>query len=155
MGNQNGYPSDISADPTEMGSERKKEMKPEIKFNENKEDVPIRNHVSHEAHSGHSPSSVSRLQTPSRSKPEGTVLTPALELAPIVKLQPQGSEPSAFQADPGDLLRCHNGFSARGDASCYFYQALPNYYLSTLDIKILRAAFGSYSNLPSTILPRV
>ena len=94
---------DISTNPSEVGSERKKEKKPEIKFNENREDVPIRNHVSHEAHSGHSPSSVSRLKTPSQNKPEATVLTPAPELAPIVKLQPQGSETSAFQADTGDV----------------------------------------------------
>ena len=111
MGNQNGYPSDISADLTDVGSERKKEMKPEIKFNENQEDVTIRNHVSHEAHSGHSPNSVSRLQTSSQNKPEAA---PAPEIASIVKLQPQGSEPSAFQADTGDVLRCHNRFSAGG-----------------------------------------
>ena len=114
MGNQNDYPSDISADPTDVGRERKKEKKPEIKFDENKEDVLIKNHVSHEAHSGHSLGSVSRLQTPSQNKPEAT---PAPEIAPIVKLQPQGSEPCAFQADtetyygvkmdsqPGAMLR--------------------------------------------------
>lgn len=37
----------------------------------------------------------------------------------------------------------------------YFYQALLHYYLSPLDIRILRAAFGDYSMFPSTILPRV
>ena len=53
MGSPKGYPSTISPNPSEVGSERKKEKKPEIKFNENQEDVPIRNHVSHEAHSSH------------------------------------------------------------------------------------------------------
>jgi len=37
----------------------------------------------------------------------------------------------------------------------YFYQALLHYYLSPLDIRILKAAFGSFSSFPSTILPRV
>ncbi|KAF1841311.1 RING finger domain-containing protein [Cucurbitaria berberidis CBS 394.84] len=37
----------------------------------------------------------------------------------------------------------------------FFYQALLHYYLSPLDIRILKAAFGNYANLPSTILPRV
>lgn len=37
----------------------------------------------------------------------------------------------------------------------YFYQALLHYYLSPLDIRILKAAFGDFSSLPSTILPRV
>lgn len=41
------------------------------------------------------------------------------------------------------------------DAPFYFYQALQHYYLSPLDIRILRAAFGNYSSFPSTILPRV
>jgi hypothetical protein len=37
----------------------------------------------------------------------------------------------------------------------YFYQALLHYYLSPLDIRILKAAFGQFSSFPSTILPRV
>ncbi|KAL4918927.1 hypothetical protein BDW62DRAFT_180110 [Aspergillus aurantiobrunneus] len=41
------------------------------------------------------------------------------------------------------------------DQPYYFYQALPHYYLSPLDIRILKAAFGDYSLFPATILPRV
>jgi len=41
MGNPKGYHSDIFADLPEVGSERRKEKKPEIKFNENQEDLPI------------------------------------------------------------------------------------------------------------------
>ncbi|KAE8365478.1 hypothetical protein BDV27DRAFT_126802 [Aspergillus caelatus] len=37
----------------------------------------------------------------------------------------------------------------------YFYQALPHFYLSPLDIRILKTAFGDYSSFPATILPRV
>lgn len=37
----------------------------------------------------------------------------------------------------------------------YFYHALPNFFLSPLDIRILKAAFGEFSAFPSTILPRV
>ena len=40
-------------------------------------------------------------------------------------------------------------------ADYYFYQALLHYYLSPLDIRILKAAFGDFSSFPSTILPRV
>jgi len=39
--------------------------------------------------------------------------------------------------------------------SFFFYNALPNFYLSPLDIRILKAAFGPFSSFPSTILPRV
>ncbi|KAI9712268.1 MAG: hypothetical protein M1828_001711 [Chrysothrix sp. TS-e1954] len=37
----------------------------------------------------------------------------------------------------------------------YFYHALLHYYLSSLDIRILKAAFGDFAAFPSTILPRV
>lgn len=41
------------------------------------------------------------------------------------------------------------------DQPYYFYQALPQFYLSPLDIRILKAAFGDYAHFPATILPRV
>jgi hypothetical protein len=37
----------------------------------------------------------------------------------------------------------------------YFYQALLHYYLSPLDIRILKESFGSFAAFPATILPRV
>ncbi|KAL8873014.1 MAG: hypothetical protein Q9174_001462 [Haloplaca sp. 1 TL-2023] len=37
----------------------------------------------------------------------------------------------------------------------FFYEALLHFYLSPLDVRILRSAFGEYSSFPSTILPRV
>lgn len=37
----------------------------------------------------------------------------------------------------------------------HFYQALLHYYLSPLDIRILKEAFGAYEAFPSSILPRV
>jgi len=36
-----------------------------------------------------------------------------------------------------------------------YYHGLLHYYLSPLDIRILKSAFGSYTNFPSSILPRV
>lgn len=37
----------------------------------------------------------------------------------------------------------------------FFYNARPNFFLSPLDIRILKTAFGEFSAFPSTILPRV
>ena len=37
----------------------------------------------------------------------------------------------------------------------YFYSALPNFYLSPLDIRILKTAFGDFSSFPSSLLPRL
>ncbi|KAJ5518487.1 hypothetical protein N7453_000909, partial [Penicillium expansum] len=45
--------------------------------------------------------------------------------------------------------------SSGPDQPYHFYQALPQFYLSSLDIRILKAAFGEYSMFPATILPRV
>lgn len=39
--------------------------------------------------------------------------------------------------------------------SFFFYQALLHYYLSPLDIRIIKAAYTDYSAFPTTILPRV
>lgn len=44
---------------------------------------------------------------------------------------------------------------SRTPTDYHFYQALLHYYLSPLDIRILRAAFGEFTSFPSTILPRV
>ncbi|KAL8654463.1 MAG: hypothetical protein Q9210_001498 [Variospora velana] len=37
----------------------------------------------------------------------------------------------------------------------FFYEALQHFYLSPLDIRILRSAFGEFPLFPSTVLPRV
>ncbi|PYH42622.1 RING-type E3 ubiquitin transferase MAG2 [Aspergillus saccharolyticus JOP 1030-1] len=47
------------------------------------------------------------------------------------------------------------GISRSPEHAFYFYQALPHFYLSPLDIRILKAAFGDYPSFPATILPRV
>ena len=52
------------------------------------------------------------------------------------------------QVSDSSLHRPHVG-------SYFFYNALPKYFLSPLDIRILKAAFGNFVSFPSTILPRV
>ena len=44
---------------------------------------------------------------------------------------------------------------SRPEAPFFFYEALLHHYLAPLDIRSLKAAFGDYALLPSTILPRV
>ena len=41
------------------------------------------------------------------------------------------------------------------DAPFYFYEAPHRFYLSPLDTRILKAAFGDYSSFPTTVLPRI
>lgn len=49
----------------------------------------------------------------------------------------------------------HSENRPHGDAPYFFYQALSHYYLSPLDIRILKAAFGDFATFPTTILPRI
>ncbi|TLD26066.1 Acetyl-CoA acetyltransferase [Venturia nashicola] len=71
---------------------------------------------------------------------------------------PSGSSPTK-RTEPNtakslrDRRPSHTGQHA--PAEYFFYQALLHYYLSPLDIRILREAFGSFASFPSTILPRV
>lgn len=48
-----------------------------------------------------------------------------------------------------------NSTSYRPTDDFYFYEALLHYYLSPLDIRILKTAFGDFSAFPATVLPRV
>lgn len=56
---------------------------------------------------------------------------------------------------PGPRTRRISGNHQQAHAPYYFYQSLPHYYLAPLDIRILKAAYGDFTHLPSTLLPRV
>jgi hypothetical protein len=64
------------------------------------------------------------------------------------------SRTSTFSSSPTRARR-HQPFQQAPASEYYFYQALPHYYLSSLDIRILKQAFGSYGSFPATILPHV
>ena len=72
--------------------------------------------------------------------------------------QPLGSdsqsqpEPNHFRSRAKHIAKMHQ---PTDEPAVYFYQALLNYYLAPLDVRILLCAFGEYSIFPSTILPRV
>ena len=129
-------------------------------------DVPEFYLVQHAAKSGQShPSSVPRSQSPPALRSEnGGKGSPALgqEHRPEIKTDEShsavtGSQISSFriksvskQAILGPVNQ-HNV----GGQPYFFYQALLHYYLSPLDIRILKAAFGEFASFPATILPRV
>lgn len=62
---------------------------------------------------------------------------------------------SAAKSKQRDMGNGANRTQSSPHQTFYFYQALPHFYLSSLDIRILKAAFGDYSLFPATILPRV
>ncbi|KAI5787154.1 hypothetical protein EDC01DRAFT_660756 [Geopyxis carbonaria] len=111
-----------------------KEERPPIEFLPHDE-APEMYHVQHEARSGHS----SELPTPPVS----------VESAVIPEKQISANELSST------LARAKLNPEPSHDGAYFFYQALLHYYLSPLDIRILKDAFGSFASFPSTVLPRV
>lgn len=122
--------------------EKEKEKKPPIVFTENTADVPAMYHIFHEARSGHS----SQSHTPGPQSER-----------PSTSPNPDSVMPTSFSDSktPQSLVTVPRAANVSHDSSYYFYQALLHYYLSPLDIRILKVAFGSFAAFPSTILPRV
>jgi len=70
------------------------------------------------------------------------------------------SKPAASHPEQGLVSRFRQRSEAsshdhHSDSPYYFYEALLHYYLSPLDIRILKAAFGDFASFPATILPQV
>lgn len=63
-------------------------------------------------------------------------------------------QPAASRLRFGDRSGAASDYP-HNDSPLFFYEALMHYYLSPLDIRILKTAFGDYSSFPTTILPRV
>ncbi|KZZ94370.1 Zinc finger, RING/FYVE/PHD-type [Moelleriella libera RCEF 2490] len=57
--------------------------------------------------------------------------------------------------DVQDLQSSSVALKPASDADFFFYSAPPHLYLSPLDIRILKAKYGSFSAFPSTLLPRI
>ncbi|KAF8245856.1 hypothetical protein K440DRAFT_554676, partial [Wilcoxina mikolae CBS 423.85] len=121
---------------------KEKEKRPPIVFTENADDVPEMYHILHEARSDHVSQShppVPQIEEPPNNHQD--ISTAALS-SPLSGLR--APRPRSVAAA-----------NAPHDSPYYFYQALLHYYLSPLDIRILKVAFGSFNAFPSTILPRV
>ena len=150
-----GNPPSVAAKPAEPKPKRAL-----IQFNDDNLDVPDMYHIQHATRSGQSISessaasksgSITANSTDASSLPEKDEHKPdeqALDLN-----RPSGPAASAIASSLAELRnRQHHDYQP---SEYFFYQALLHYYLSPLDIRILKAAFGHFSSFPSTILPRV
>ena len=120
--------------PKKPEQEPEKPQRQPIQFNDDEESVPemyLQRHV----------------DTPSAASiTDSTITEQATSL----------TELSTHDAIPRTLHEMRRRQTEKPQPAEYlFYQALMHYYLSPLDIRILKAAFGSYTALPSSILPRV
>ncbi|MCJ1350711.1 MAG: hypothetical protein MMC33_000692 [Icmadophila ericetorum] len=118
-----------------------------IKFHESSDQVPDFYNYIHAAESG-------------RSIWSGSSTPHHLELIDGNSTLPTGAIPNpapraqSNRTSKPPLLARANHYLA-SEVTFYFYQALLHYYLSPLDIRILKTAFGDYASFPSTILPRI
>ena len=157
-----GNPPSPPQQPTE-----KKTKRPPIKFHENNDTVPDLYAIQHAAKSGESSSggvtiSQTRMSQSSLGEPKHTPKTQSSEnlppdLKPSFANQPLSQLPNIEHAslDHSRGKPIVPNYYPPNDAPFYFYEALLHYYLSPLDIRILKAAFGDFASFPSTILPRV
>ena len=147
--------------------EERKVKRPPITFHESSSEAPDFYDILHAAKSGrsvglgfgtpqnsHSPSPLMRsteildetLDEQVQARPPEGGVQPSSTA--VLQQPPHRSKPVMAPMRQSDN-RPH------GDAPYLFYQALLHYYLSPLDIRILKAAFGDYASFPTTILPRV
>ena len=151
-----GNPPTVSTIP----NERKARRAP-LKNQEHHTDSPDYHLAQHTMINSPSPSATSLLPT---NRPLSTAAD-----VPDISLpnQVSGAEvPSApYESRPAMLqhtsiprtssINVRSTLPQQDSTPFFFYEALLHFYLSPLDVRILRSAFGEYSSFPSTILPRV
>ena len=77
------------------------------------------------------------------------------QTTPAMRPDTKGLAKEEFPQDPPPRIAEDRRIRPDSDSAYFFYRALPQYYLSPLDIRIIKTAFGSYEAFPATILPRV
>jgi hypothetical protein len=149
-----GNPPDLSRVPME-----KRPQKEPINFESPADGVPDMYAYEHAAKSGQTSSaeSVVAASTPPTSVETDRLsgVMSNLTVDASSEAESQGGTSNFAVAPITSQRPKDSGHSHPPDQPFYFYQALPHYYLSPLDIRILKAAFGDFSLFPATILPRV
>lgn len=147
--------------PPETPSKPVEPKRPPIVFNEDHE-IPEMYSILNATKSGQSLNSTPNTHTPT---PEAT---PAVSTTQSDTAGAHASNPRKLSVTSHSSKASH-GISAtlaemrdrqqhgsnHTPSEYYFYQALLHYYLSPLDIRILKAEFGNFASFPATILPRV
>ena len=149
--------------------ERKPRKSP-IPLNDDEDEVPEMYFIQHALKSGQSSSRalIPRMSDnlPSEQPNNLSHIFPSLQLSPntdsseqlkytaLSERQPKPAQTATVSSSRPHTQHPHNA-PHHPESPYFFYQALLHYYLSPLDIRILKAAFGPFSSFPSTLLPRV
>ncbi|KAI9863883.1 MAG: hypothetical protein M1813_003535 [Trichoglossum hirsutum] len=144
-----GNPPSPQILPVTMVERPKREQ---IKFYEGDQEVPEMYSIQHAAKSGQC-GSTGGASTPFSQIPSGTTSASSIATKASLRQYPSTSAPASSLTQTKGRAEGVN--SQNHESSYFFYQALVHYYLSPLDIRILKSAFGDYMSFPATILPRV
>lgn len=160
-----GNPPSVPQQPVERRARR-----PPVKFNA---DVPDHYVYQHAAQSGQSisgnsnvapssqrDSSIDHSRTSASTSPDDDNMSHVTTSTEFTDSSGSRKKPTELYPEQPPVLhlRERSGTSSphpHNDSPYYFYEALLHYYLSPLDIRILKAAFGDFASFPATILPRV
>lgn len=152
-----GNPPEMPAKPAEP-----KPKKAPIVFHDNEEGTPDMYTIRNAAKSGQSLHSTPQTHTPpsevASTAPTAPSDTSDTQTSNSRKLSVSSHSSRASHGLNSTLAEIRNRQHHdhhHTPSEYYFYQALLHYYLSPLDIRILKAAFGNFASFPSTILPRV
>lgn len=151
-----GNPPVMTAKPAEP-----KAKKPPIVFNENDEDTPEMYLIQNAAKSGqsiphvHTPAAEATALDAHATTSTGTETNAASSRKLSVSSHPSRTSHGGIGATLAEIRNRQRHELHHTPSEYYFYQALLHYYLSPLDIRILKATFGDFASFPSTILPRV
>lgn len=146
-----GNPPSVPKQPNE-----RKPRRPPIDFQSNYETAPDFYDVHNAAKSEQSRLNSPYPTSPQRSESLQARPTPMRSQEPDEPGKSAFNGPSFRSQSSGSLLSPPSTTAhVQHDSPFFFYEALLHYYLSPLDIRILKAAFGEYSSFPSTILPQV
>ncbi|QKX64286.1 uncharacterized protein TRUGW13939_11459 [Talaromyces rugulosus] len=139
--------------PPDIARVEKKPARPPIQFEEPSEGVPDMYAYQQTVKLGKTATSSESVDDNSSAPEQLTQELGGLKLENNSNDKSQGKNKQHISPTKKSTARETLGHS--NDQPYYFYQCLPHFYLSPLDIRILKSAFGDYSLFPATILPQV
>jgi len=138
-----------------------KPKRPPIVFNDNHDDIPEMYTILNASKSGQSLSSAytdapaSNIPSDFHSTPTETSVSTEGKSRTLSISSHSSRQAQNISSTLAELRNRQHHDHNHTPSEYYFYQALLHYYLSPLDIRILKAEFGNFASFPSTILPRV
>jgi hypothetical protein len=143
-----GNPTSPQRQPIAMTEKLRREP---IRFHGGDQEAPDMYLTQHAAKSGQS----GGVPLPATRIPSDTATVASVSTTVVIPARKYPSATMSTSSPTQPRIRVEGVNNHNHEYPYFFYQALTHYYLSPLDIRILKSAFGDYMSFPATILPRV